>query len=124
MPQGSVPGPRKCCLYPKPIDVIYIDDTHVYVRVVPNETGMDASAQLEACLADICGCVNANMLVLNREKTELIILKPETSVEGKRRNQTWIPAGENVADCAKNLDVYFDTRPTVERQVHATSSAC
>ena len=87
--QGSVFGPLKYCLYSKPIGAIcsrhnllyhcYVDDTQVYMAIMPKTTWSDVAKNLEACLADISTWMSANILKLNEEKTELIIFNPITA---------------------------------------------
>ena len=89
VPEGSVLGPRKYCLYSKPINAIYSrhhflyhcyeEDTQVYIAIMPKTTWSDVAKKLEACLADISTWMSANMLKLNEEKTALIIFNPKTS---------------------------------------------
>ena len=90
MPQGSVVGPRKYCLYSKPIRAICsrhnllhhcrADDTDVYMVIMLKTTWSDVAKKLEACLADTSTWMSANMLKLNGEKTELIIFNPKHKV--------------------------------------------
>ena len=51
----------------------YTDDSQVYAARLTKQTWLNISKKLEACLGDIGTWMNANMLKLNREKTELII---------------------------------------------------
>jgi exonuclease III len=135
VPQGSVLGPRKYCLYSKPIGTIcqrhnfryhcYADDTQVYIGIMPNEKWVDVSKKLEACLTDISVWMSANMLMLNQEKTEFIIFKPKHQV--KKNEKCQLRVGEktvHVAESVKSLGVYFDTSLTMERQVNAISRVC
>ena len=135
VPQGSVLGPRKYCLYSKPIGAIcsrhnllyhcYADDTQVYMAIMPKTTWSDVAKKLEACLADISTWMSANMLKLNEEKTELIIFNPKHQV--RMNEELRLQVGNNtvsVASSVKNLGVYFDTSLTMERQVNAISKAC
>ena len=79
VPQGSVLGPRKYCLYSKPTGAIcsqhnlfyhcYGDDTQSYMAIMPKTTWSDVAKKLEAYLADISTWMNANMVNLNEEKT-------------------------------------------------------
>ena len=50
---------------------------------MPKETWVDAPTKLEDSLVNISPWMRVNVLVLNEEKTELIILLAETSTEGK-----------------------------------------
>ena len=84
VPQGSVLGPRKYCLYSKPIGAIcsrhnlnchcYANNNQVYIAIMPQTTWSDVAKKLEDCFADNCTWMSANMLKVNEEKTELIIL--------------------------------------------------
>jgi hypothetical protein len=136
VPQGSVLGPRKYCLYSKPIGEIccqhdllyhcYADDTQVYIAILPKETWLDVSKKLEACLADISTWMSANMLKLNQEKTELIIFNPKHR-STRMTEDIQLQVGEktiHVAGSVKNLGVYFDTSLTMEKQVNAISKVC
>ena len=84
VPQGSVLGPHKFCLYSKQIGEIccqhdllyhcYAYDTQAYIAILPKQIWLDVSKKLEACLANISTWMSANM---NKEKTELIIFNPK-----------------------------------------------
>ena len=54
-----------------------MDNSQVYLGIMPNETRVDASTKLESCLADIDAWMSANIEKLNQEKSELIIFKPK-----------------------------------------------
>jgi len=79
VPQGSVVGPRKYCLYSKPIGEIchrynllyhcYADDTQVYIVIRRSDSWDSLATKMEACLADISLWKNSNMLKLNQDKT-------------------------------------------------------
>jgi len=133
VPQGSVLGPPKYCLYSKPIGAIcsrhnllyhrYADDTQVYMVIMPKTTWSDVAKKLEVCLADISTWMCANMLKLNEEKTELIIFNPKHLVRVNEELQ--LQVGKNtvsVASSGKNLGVYFVT--SMERQINAISKTC
>ena len=76
VPQGSVLGPRKYCLYSKPIGEIcrrhnllyhcYADDTQLYMVIRPQHSWDTISHTLEACLVDISDWMSANMLKLTK----------------------------------------------------------
>ena len=78
VPQGSVLGPRKYCLYSKPIGAIcsrhnlfyhcYADDTQIYMAIMPKPTWSDVARKLETCLTDI-----STWMSENEENTELIM---------------------------------------------------
>ena len=51
-------------------------DIQVYIPILPEETWLDVSEKMEACLAAINIWTCAKKLNLNREETELIIFNP------------------------------------------------
>ena len=69
-------GPRKYCVYSKPISTkcqrhklryhCYADDTEIDVAITPNETWVDTSSKLETCLADIGAWMSGNIFMLNQ----------------------------------------------------------
>ena len=80
---------------------------------------------MEVCLADISVWMFTNIVKLNHEKTEGIAskLKHEMQVNNKVQLQ-FREEAVHVARSVKNLDMYFDTPLTTERQVNAISNAC
>jgi len=94
------------------------------MAIMPRKTWSDVEMKLEACLADISTWMSANMLMLNEEKTELIIFNPKHQVG--INEELRLQVGKNtvsVGSSVKNLGIYFDTSLTMERQVNAISKA-
>uniref|UniRef100_A0A8D3B260 Reverse transcriptase domain-containing protein n=1 Tax=Scophthalmus maximus TaxID=52904 RepID=A0A8D3B260_SCOMX len=85
VPQGSVLGPILFILYMLPLGNIirkrhinfhfYADDTQLYLSIKPDETNQ--VDKLQDCLKDIKAWMTCNFLLLNSEKTEVIILGPK-----------------------------------------------
>ena len=85
VPQGSVLGPILFTIYMLPLGNImrkhginfhcYADDTQLYLSIKPNQTNQVEI--LSACMKDIKTWMTMNYLLLNPDKTEMILLGPK-----------------------------------------------
>jgi hypothetical protein len=134
VPQGSVMGPFKFCVYTLPIGAIirshglsyhiYTDDTQVYLAFNTDdpEHGID---RINACLADIRSWMIANKLKINDSKTEFLVLATPNA-HAKLPSDLNIKVGKCVikpSECAKNVGVIFDKKVNMQAQVTSICKA-
>ena len=128
-------GPKLYCIYTKPVgDIVkkhnlryhcYADDTQIYLSIKPDENWASERSAIEACVADVGGWMNRNMLKLNNEKSELIVFSSKHRI--RRVNNLSLTIGGRLLHAVqsmRNLGVIMDSGLTMEKQVNAISKSC
>ena len=135
VPQGSGLGPKKYCMYGKPIGVIirihgmdyhiYADDSQLYLVLAGRQDIYKAMSSLQDCVSDIKRWMARNWLKLNEDKTEIIYFQSKFL-----RNPFPTPVlqlGDSQiipATSVKNLGSYLDSEMSMDRQISETSRKC
>ena len=135
VPQGSVLGPRKYCMYTRPVGEIakqhrmlyhtYADDTQAYNILEAPSNWSGTSNQIISCVEALHKWMNSNMLKMNQDKFELILFHPNTHKIDLQNfnisidNHLFIPS-----DHVKNLGVIQDKCLTMEKHVSSVVRSC
>lgn len=131
VPQGSVLGPLLVLLYVLPLgkiirqhrDVFYhlfADDNQLYCSFKPSETHKLSS--LMNCFSQIKLWLNDNYLQLNTDKTETLIIAPDSAISGIKQHLGDL--SHSAKPSLRNLGVVFDESMSLEHHVKLLWKNC
>ncbi len=126
----EVLGPLLFTLYMLPLGNIirkhgisfhcYTDDTQLYISSWPGETHQ--IEKLMECIVDIKNWMTSNFLLLNSEKTEVLIIGPKTATSNNLEHcLTLDGCSVDSSSSVRNLGVLFDSNLSFDSHV---SSIC
>ena len=97
----------------------------IYLSIKPDENWASERSAIEACVADVGGWMNRNILKLNQEKSELIVFSSKHRI--CQVNDLSLMIGGRLlhaVQSVRNCGVIMDSGLTMEKQVNAISKSC
>ena len=103
----------------------YADDSQIYLAFKQKESLAHISERIKICIQDVGEWMASNMLMLNCEKTDVILFAPEhKSLLDNNFSLAFGNVTSNAKKVVRSLGVVLDTTLSMEHHVNAISRSC